>query len=743
MLLDPSSLFRLPLSIIALIDMNAFFAQCEQHRLGKTLQDPVVCCQWSSLIAVSYAARKFGIGRMDTLNSAREKCPHLIVGHAAVFKKGESHWLYLEGPADRAEHKVSLDPYRRELRKIVKILKRRCDLVERASVDECYMDFGRLVHARLVELFPELKDLGAEEDPLPTIPDKFPPQLRWQGEIFPTEGEENDGKQELLQTGKELENTQLVTSVPDNLRRLPSISDWDDVCMLIGSQILYQMRVDIYDELNYTTSGGLATTKTVAKLAGGFIKPDLQTIIRPKAINAFLTNFELTDTTSMGGKLGEVILQKLDVPPNENSNSYIRENFTFDQIKEHFPTDLVLAERVFEFVRGLHHQELIFRTDVKSMMLRKNLLEKKPVKTLADAYDWIKVFVGDLYGRLIEVDDENMNLLMLQKSQGDKEFIYRPRTVSLQLTTASWSKFSKQGPFSVIKDLERLRILLELACFRLLCGVLENTNTVDLNSGIKLRDLHPTDPDLDKIKIPTLTNMAVVISNFVKTSDANLIDSYGAPSKAAENLKRAFEEVNSSNQVLEAQAEQPKISRSNSYIKKLFQDFENEKQTNSKPIDLEKPKGTFKEDRNYVNQLFERYKSSLLVDQGDQSNSTDEKSGSKTEEAPLDEKKGKGSSAIKSSSKEPTPVPEDALLKELILKRFCSSCNVAVDDVFEHKDFHIALDLSLKLNGQSHFKRTPNSSPKKASSSPKKASTSPKKKVKKPKVDKGQSTLPF
>lgn len=719
MLNSSATLYQLPLTAIALIDMNAFFAQCEQHRLGKTLQDPVVCCQWQSLIAVSYAARKFGIGRMDTLKLAKDKCPGLIVGHAAVFKKGESHWLYLDGPPDQSIHKVSLDPYRRELRKIVKILKREVDLVERASVDESYLDLGRLLHAKLQELFPFLAEPGPDDDSLPEIPTTFPPELKWEGEIYPTPEEEATQKQTLA-TNEKMEATQIITLVPANLERLPLIADWDDVVMLVGSQLLYKFRQAIFTELGYTTSGGLATTKTVAKLAGGFIKPDLQTIIRPDALNNFLNNFELTDITTMGGKLGEVILQKLDVPQGVNSNAYIRDNYTVEQIRKQLP-EPQLAEKIHLFVRGLNHQELRLRTDVKLMMSRKNFQLKRPVKTLADAFDWIRVYVGDLYGRLIELDDENLNLLLLQKSQGDKEFIYRPRTVSLQMTTTSWSKFSKQGPIPVIKNLDKFRLVLESAGFRLLCELMENSKAADLNPGVKFRDLKPSSPDLDKLAIPSLANMGLVVSNFVKTSDANLIDSYGGSTVGStqENIRKLFEDAKEEPKVDKEPVPEPKVTRSDSYIQKLFRDFENE-QTATKTEKKEEPKkGVFKEDKEYVKKMFDQYqRQNSPVEVPDTVDSRESKLRSKL------------------ASKETTPVPEDPLLKELIRNRFCSKCNVAVEDVFEHKDYHMALDLSLKLNGQGKFKVA---SPKRA----KTALVSPKKRQKKGKPDKGQSKLPF
>jgi len=86
---------RDPLRVVSLCDSDAFYAACEVQRLG--LQGkPVVVLQWKSLIAVSYEARKYGIARMDTLESAKKKCPDLIPVHVATYKEGA--FLYWNKP---------------------------------------------------------------------------------------------------------------------------------------------------------------------------------------------------------------------------------------------------------------------------------------------------------------------------------------------------------------------------------------------------------------------------------------------------------------------------------------------------------------------------------------------------------------------------------------------------------------------------------------------------------------------
>lgn len=317
---DPTLAYLLPLALIALVDMNAFYAQVEQVRLGLDEDAPVVCGQWQSLIAVSYAARKFGINRMDSVTSAREKCPHVIVGHAAVFKKGEDHWKYVPGFPNQGLHKVSLDPYRREGRKILKLFQQKCDLVQKASVDESYLDLGRLVYKKALELFPQLDT--SENGTLPLIPQTLPSSLKWHGDIILSDFESRE------QQEQELTNASQNTSPQSTL-----LHDWDDILMLIGSGILLDLRKDIYKELGYKTSGGLARTKLVAKIAAGYRKPDQQTIVRNCLLNKFFTNFELTDFTGLGGITGEDLVRRFLFDPTKHLITYLREAFTLEALK--------------------------------------------------------------------------------------------------------------------------------------------------------------------------------------------------------------------------------------------------------------------------------------------------------------------------------------------------------------------------------------------------------------------------
>src|SRR5882724_519809 len=104
-------------------------------RLGVSEDQPLAVQQWYSpffspvavakqfrqgLIAINYPSRKFGLSRHSNIAEAKKLCPNLIMQHVATWKEGEEKWAYHDDAAKNiATHKVSLDPYRLESRRIL------------------------------------------------------------------------------------------------------------------------------------------------------------------------------------------------------------------------------------------------------------------------------------------------------------------------------------------------------------------------------------------------------------------------------------------------------------------------------------------------------------------------------------------------------------------------------------------------------------------------------------------------
>ncbi|KAI5954039.1 eso1 [Candida margitis] len=635
---NPKTAYLSPLSAIALVDLNAFFAQVETIRLGLTEEDPVVCQQWRSIIAVSYAARKFGISRMDTVESAKEKCPNLVCAHAGVYKKGDKHWTYEEGSPDPANHKVSLDNYRRESRKILRIIQSQFDLVEKASVDESYIDLGRPIYELLLQKFPnklESHILEASDDKvLPSIPESLPQDIQWHGTIMKSE--------------KEVADPQDAQS--------PQIFDWDDVVLAIGSKLLLDLRQAIYDELGYTTSAGLARNKLVAKLSGGFKKPDDQTIVRNCALNRFLNYFELTDVTGMGGKLGEQLINRLEVPPDRNSIAFIRENYSLSSMNEEIKEDAELALKLYKIVRGLYPSELTNKVEIKSMMSTKNFLGTKGW-SLADAYDWLTVFSGDLSNRLTDLDNESMELSLTKMSNKEKGVIRRPKTITIGVRSASFVRQTRQMPISFHKDIGKMRESIKNCGFQLLRDYLEhNSNISLLNRGKTPRELYTSDPK--SVKLMDMHNMSLTISNFVALNDSAMIESFAKKRGKSQSDKELME--------INASSKKSKIERNTSAVIKK-----------SNPISLEQ--------KETISKLFQEY---------ERGNNTVNKVKSKSRKSvspPLNQPANRD--IFQTLQQKPVN-----LLDSLLRDMYCPHCKISIQDPVEHNDFHIALNLSEKWN---------------------------------------------
>lgn len=158
-------------------------------RIGPALTQTQQPC---SQIAVNYPARAYGITRHETPAEALKKCPDLMLVHVQTYKNGEVVPGYWDG-AKPETHKVSLDMYRKESKKILAVFQEFCPIVgafaflrsgvfvwpprhfdirptrpqkltrtstsphaEKASIDESFLDLTLPVRERLLAAYPAL-----------------------------------------------------------------------------------------------------------------------------------------------------------------------------------------------------------------------------------------------------------------------------------------------------------------------------------------------------------------------------------------------------------------------------------------------------------------------------------------------------------------------------------------------------------------------------------------------------------
>ncbi|KAL2758343.1 hypothetical protein ACRALDRAFT_2098507 [Sodiomyces alcalophilus JCM 7366] len=375
---SPSS----PLRVIAHIDLDAFYAQCEMVRLNIPENQPLAVQQWQSLIAVNYPAREFGVSRHCTVADAKKLCPYLVTQHVATWREGDDKWAYRkDAAANIASDKVSLDPYRLQSRKILQLIKEslpsHLQRVEKASIDEVFCDLSAQVHSILLERFPELTRPPPHGDLAERLPRPPVVALDWMADALVDLDEDAESQD----------------------------PDWDDVAILIGSEIIRAVRTRIREKLRYTCSAGIANNKLLSKLGSAHKKPNQQTVIRSRAIQHFLSDLKITKIRNFGGKLGDNVTSAFGVET-------VRELLptTLDQMKSKLGDET--GTWVYSTIRGVDHSEVSSRTQIKSMLSAKSF--RPAIRTVEQATPWLRIFAADISARLDEEDSrrrpKTMNL---------------------------------------------------------------------------------------------------------------------------------------------------------------------------------------------------------------------------------------------------------------------------------------------------------------------------------------------
>ncbi|KAG6008815.1 hypothetical protein E4U21_003844 [Claviceps maximensis] len=351
------------------------------------------------LIAINYPARSFGIGRHCNVDEAKKLCPGLIAQHVATWREGDDKWAYRDDAAAHiATDKVSLDPYRSESRKILAVVKnslpRDLQKIEKASIDEVFLDLSAHVHAVLLERFPELSAPPPYDDPTEKLPLPSIAALDWQADALVDLEEEQESQD----------------------------PDWDDVAILIGSEIVRSVRAKIREQLGYTCSAGIASNKMISKLGSGFKKPNSQTVVRSRAVQVFLADFKVTKIRNLGGKLGDQVIStfKTDIVEELLAVSSDRMRASLGE-----ETGLWLHNTI----RGIDVSEVNSRTQIKSMLSAKSF--RPSINTEEQAVKWLRIFVGDIFSRLVE--------------EGVLDNKRRPRSINLHHRHAGQTR-SRQGP---------------------------------------------------------------------------------------------------------------------------------------------------------------------------------------------------------------------------------------------------------------------------------------------------------
>ncbi|KAJ3250916.1 DNA-directed DNA polymerase eta rad30 [Boothiomyces macroporosus] len=318
------------------LDLDAFYAQVEQVRLGLDASVPLCVQQWTAVIAVNYAARKFGIKRSHSAKECVDLCPDVVLVHVPTMKEGDVTPVHRQLSAkDKHTHKVSLQPYQDASLKIMKIIESHFPDFQKASVDEAYIDVTLKVAELMEEYDPDVE-----------------PIVDWSGRGNMIGGEVSVTK------------------------------GWEDLQLALAADISAQIRAEIFDTLGYTSSTGIAHNKTLAKLISSENKPNKQSILRGEMVSEYMKGVQFSKIKGLGGNFGELVNQHFPVDKATELWKY-----DIDEMKSKLGNED--GQWVYDICRGICHDPVVKAKPPASYGAFK--LFNWSVKTVPELHRWIGI----------------------------------------------------------------------------------------------------------------------------------------------------------------------------------------------------------------------------------------------------------------------------------------------------------------------------------------------------------------
>ncbi|GBM53449.1 DNA polymerase eta [Araneus ventricosus] len=370
--------------IIVLVDMDCFYVQVEQKLCPEYLNKPCAVVQYNTwkgggIIAVNYEARARGVKRMGRGEDAIKQCPDIH-----LFRVPE-----VRGKAD-------LTRYREAGASVIEVLCKFSDCVERASIDEAYLDLTEVITARMES------DIRVTAD---QIPNTF---------VIGWEDKENEGGA--------LESWLQMIYEEDHL--------YHDRMLATAAVIVEEMRAAVLKETGYKCSAGIAHNKMLSKLSCGLHKPNKQTVLPQSSIPLLYKTIPIKNVRNLGGKLGDHVMQKFNVKTMGDLW-----NLPKSQFVNGFGDKT--GNWLYNVSRGIENEAVTPRQLPKSIGCGKNFPGKSCLDTKEKVLHWVKQLASELEERLLKDQESNRRVARLL-------------TVSVRTTsTAGYSTISKSCPIYI------------------------------------------------------------------------------------------------------------------------------------------------------------------------------------------------------------------------------------------------------------------------------------------------------
>ncbi|EFN80675.1 DNA polymerase eta [Harpegnathos saltator] len=340
-----------PGRIVVLIDMDCFFCQVETKLQPQYAGKPLAVVQYNQwemggIIAVNYEARNFGVTRHMRGKEAKEKCPDIVLASVPC----------LRGKADTTR-------YRKAGHEVIKVIRKHCNVIERASVDEAYLDITDIVEKRL--------DKISSNELISSLANTFVV-----------------GYSEIGKSDEEERHKGLQTWILDSFKELHDIQAQK---LAVAGMIVEEIRASIYNETGFRCSAGISQNKILAKLACGLHKPNRQTILPEAAVASLYSTLSVKKVRNLGGKFGDVVVESLGCNVMGDLMQY-----SLEQLQKHFDEKTGLW--LYNIARGIDNEPVTNRLLSKSV----GACKKFPGKQAITSLEVLKHWAGDLAAEVCE-----------------------------------------------------------------------------------------------------------------------------------------------------------------------------------------------------------------------------------------------------------------------------------------------------------------------------------------------------
>ncbi|XP_045464466.1 DNApol-eta isoform X2 [Harmonia axyridis] len=299
----------------------------------------------TGIIAVNYLAREKGVTRQMRGDEAKERCPNIELPRVPQVR----------GKAD-------LTKYREAGKQVAEVLKTFTNILERASIDEAYLDLTEAVNTELNNNFQNIE----------------PQHLQ---NTFIVGHETSDFLANIY-------HNQNMGFCEDNLK------------LAVGGVIVEKIRAEVYKKTGYICSAGIAHNKILAKLVCGLHKPNKQTILPQTAVPELFTTLPIRKIKNLGGKFGHTLSEKLNI-------NYMGEleKFSEKQLVQIF--DEKTGRWLYNISRGIDKEEVQVKLISKSIGCCKRFPGRTSLLKVEEVEHWMGELSSEIADRLEEDIKEN------------------------------------------------------------------------------------------------------------------------------------------------------------------------------------------------------------------------------------------------------------------------------------------------------------------------------------------------